>query len=248
MTSVQAPSFKWVSTCFAVVAQVFRCQPPERRKLGSGHIVLGALREAVDEHRPRLGPIRDQRPIAAGAPLARPRHPLLDHAAAEIGIDQAALGTLDRLAEPGIVDAFLAREPRKVSRLEHPHERRSALKPYIGPGPIIQEDAAESRLTPTRHRGSRPCRAGWSRPMAGRPPGTPAAPAPRPRTPAASSASRDARDAARAPARRRAAMPACAAGPSAPATAAVMRRAASQAPSFAFETSSASSSRRPVSG
>jgi hypothetical protein len=48
-------------------------------------------------------------------------HALLDHAIAEVGVDQAALGLLNRFEEAAIRNAFLASEAHKPIGLEDPH-------------------------------------------------------------------------------------------------------------------------------
>jgi len=48
--------------------------------------------------------------------LSLARHALLDEVAAECRIDQSTLGASDRLAQGGIVDLLLAREPREILR------------------------------------------------------------------------------------------------------------------------------------
>jgi hypothetical protein len=53
--------------------------------------------------------------------LARPRHPLLDKAAAKIGVDNAALGPLDRLAQAGVGNPLPASKPLNTSGQENPH-------------------------------------------------------------------------------------------------------------------------------
>jgi hypothetical protein len=44
-------------------------------------------------------PEKDHCPIAAGLALSRPRHPLLDDAAAKVGIDQPVFRALYRLSK-----------------------------------------------------------------------------------------------------------------------------------------------------
>jgi hypothetical protein len=53
---------------------------------------------AEGEHCPRTHPEEDERAVAARSSFSRPRHPLLDDAAAEIRINQAPIGACHRLA------------------------------------------------------------------------------------------------------------------------------------------------------
>src|SRR5258708_24490123 len=62
------------------------------------------LREAGDEERQLSPPVEDDRAEAAGCSLPFASNPLLDDPAAEIGIDQACLGVLDRLAQRRVAD------------------------------------------------------------------------------------------------------------------------------------------------
>jgi len=63
-------------------------------------------------------PNRNERSVAAAAPLSRARHPLLDDAAAEICVDEAALGPLNsfdkgRVGNP-LPPGELCKQPRLV--------------------------------------------------------------------------------------------------------------------------------------
>lgn len=53
--------------------------------------------------------------------LTGPRHALLDEAAAKIGVDRAALGPLNRLAQAGVSNPLPASEPHNASGQENPH-------------------------------------------------------------------------------------------------------------------------------
>jgi hypothetical protein len=63
----------------------------------------------------------DDRPVPAAAALTGPGNALLDEVAAEVGVDKAPFGTVDRIAKGPVADAFPAREPREFLRLEDPH-------------------------------------------------------------------------------------------------------------------------------
>src|SRR5947209_1531913 len=86
-----------------------------------------ALGKAKEEHGARLGAVRDQHAIAARPSFSGPRHPLLEDAAAEIGIDQAALGPPHRLAKTRIGNPLAARKAREQFRLEYPQSSLPAL-------------------------------------------------------------------------------------------------------------------------
>jgi len=82
--------------------QRFGRRIPQQRQVRLRYVPLGALAEAEGEDRPVSSPEQDQRAIAARLSLARSRDPLLDDAAAKVGIDQAALGPPDRIEQRGI--------------------------------------------------------------------------------------------------------------------------------------------------
>jgi hypothetical protein len=63
-------------------------------------IVALVLGETVQEHGAGTCAIRHQIPEATPPPLPWPCDPLLDEAAAEIGIDQATFGAFGRLSRP----------------------------------------------------------------------------------------------------------------------------------------------------
>jgi hypothetical protein len=84
-------------------------------------IVAIAFREPVDEERPLADPQQDQSAEAAGLSAALARDTLLDHTAAEIGIDQAPLDIRHRLPQIGIRDAHRARKARERLVPEYPH-------------------------------------------------------------------------------------------------------------------------------
>jgi hypothetical protein len=63
----------------------------------------------------------DQHPKAASLALARPRDPLLDKAAAEIGINQPTLCRFDRNYEAFIADGFALRKAGESLGFENAH-------------------------------------------------------------------------------------------------------------------------------
>jgi hypothetical protein len=64
---------------------------------------------------------RDQRAVAAGAALPAARDPLLDDAAAQVGVDRATTGALDRLPEAMIGNPVATRIPRHPFGFEDFH-------------------------------------------------------------------------------------------------------------------------------
>lgn len=62
------------------------------------YIVLIALGEAKGEHSPLGVSVEDHCAKTAGPAGARPRNPLLDDAPAKIGVNEAFLSPLDRIA------------------------------------------------------------------------------------------------------------------------------------------------------
>jgi hypothetical protein len=69
----------------------------QQRQVRLRYVRLRTLGEAKGEYRAVTLSEQDQRAIAARLALSRPRYPLLDNAAAEIGIDQPAFRALYRL-------------------------------------------------------------------------------------------------------------------------------------------------------
>jgi len=77
--------------------------------------------ERVEKHGAGAGPVSDQRAVAAGAALPLPRDPLLDDAAAKIGVDQATGSTINRLAQAPIRNPLAARKPHQPFGFEDLH-------------------------------------------------------------------------------------------------------------------------------
>ena len=84
-------------------------------------VALVAFCEAKQEHRKIPRAISDHHAIAAATPLPFAGHALLDEAAAQIGVHQPAIGTLDRLDQARICDLFPACEPGKDLELVDRH-------------------------------------------------------------------------------------------------------------------------------
>jgi len=96
---------------------------PQLPKLVVADVVPLALGEAEQEHREIPKPAGDQRSVAAAAPFARPRHALLDEAAAQIRVDEAALRPRDRLDKALVDDPLVSRKLGEESRLVDPDRR-----------------------------------------------------------------------------------------------------------------------------
>ncbi len=64
-------------------------------------------------------PKEDRRAITARLALSQPRYPLLDDAAAKVGIDQPAFGPLRCIAEGRIIYSLFPRETLEPAILEN---------------------------------------------------------------------------------------------------------------------------------
>jgi hypothetical protein len=82
-------------------------------------IIAFALGETVDEHGNLLCPEGHQRPITTATALAFPGDALFDEAAAEIGVDKAAMCATSGFAKARIIDAFTSGKARELFRLEN---------------------------------------------------------------------------------------------------------------------------------
>ena len=78
-------------------------------------VALVAFCEAKQEHRKIPRAISDHHAIAAATPLPFAGHALLDEAAAQIGVHQPAIGTLDRFDQGRICD--LSRRANRAKTL-----------------------------------------------------------------------------------------------------------------------------------
>jgi hypothetical protein len=58
--------------------------------------------ERVEEHGAGPGPVSDQHAVAAGGALPATGDPLLDDAAAQIGVDRSVTAALDRLSQAAV--------------------------------------------------------------------------------------------------------------------------------------------------
>src|SRR4029077_7855688 len=94
-------------------------------------VVAFVLREPVQEHRPPEPPIGNHRPETDRAPLPRTRDPLLDQPAAQIGINQAVLRPLDRLAKLPVAHPLAAREAVELLGYEDPHTLSPSPTPSV---------------------------------------------------------------------------------------------------------------------
>jgi len=96
---------------------------PQLPKLVVANVVPLALGEAEQEHRKIAEPAGDQRPVAAAAAFARPRHALLDEAAAQVCVDEPAFRPYNRLDKALVGDPLASRELGEKSRLVDPDRR-----------------------------------------------------------------------------------------------------------------------------
>ena len=74
--------------------QPVRTDRAEGLQLIRTDVVQLVFGEPIEKHRPALHPIGHNHTVAAGSSLARPREPLLDKPASEIGVYNAALRPL----------------------------------------------------------------------------------------------------------------------------------------------------------
>lgn len=86
-------------------------------QLGRAEVGLVALGKAKGEYGPLLVAKEDQRSVTAGLASAFTRDALLDQSAAEIGIDQSAIGLIDGGNKRRFADPFPARELREPAVL-----------------------------------------------------------------------------------------------------------------------------------
>src|SRR6266851_4339105 len=101
--------------------QPCRADLPKRQQLVAVDVLALVLGERVEEHSPRSRPVGDQRAVAAGAALPAARDPLLDDAAAEIDVDQATPGALDRLSQATVSDSLTPRVAHQPFGFEDAH-------------------------------------------------------------------------------------------------------------------------------
>jgi len=78
--------------------------------------------KAIQEHRPIAAAERQQHPVAAGPSLPGTCDPLLDDAAAEIGVDQAAFGAKRCVAQAAVGYPLPAGETGQPFGFVDPHE------------------------------------------------------------------------------------------------------------------------------
>jgi len=102
-----------------------------------------------------LYPICDQHAIAAGSSSAPSSNTELDKSATKVGIDQALLGTNDRLSQARIVDSFTSGIARKPFRLKDPHKSDYNTINYSSNNHISAERPG-SRSPPRKTRGAKP--------------------------------------------------------------------------------------------
>jgi hypothetical protein len=74
--------------------------------------------------RPVFHALGDHHPITAGSSLPTPGDPLLDEAAAQIGVDRSSLRPRDSLAQTHIRDVLAPGKFRQTAHFENPHATR----------------------------------------------------------------------------------------------------------------------------
>src|SRR5947209_7517437 len=103
------------------IVQQERRELPERSQLVLADIVSFILGETVDKHRPPARAKQNNRSKAARLAASRTTDPLLDDAAAQIGVDKSTFGIDDRLAQGLVAEVRMAGEPDERLGLEYPH-------------------------------------------------------------------------------------------------------------------------------
>jgi hypothetical protein len=79
-----------------------------------------ALAEPVKKDRAIPDAVGDKNAIAAGAPLPRPGHPLLDYPATKVGIDQSTFCSRNCFRQATIENSLRLRKPGEPSSFEYP--------------------------------------------------------------------------------------------------------------------------------
>src|SRR5260370_9141993 len=82
----------------------------------------------MDEICPRASPVQNHHAETTSLSFAWPGDPLLDDPSSEVGIDQAAFGICNRLAQGRIIKTSFSSESGKGLVLEYPYLPREALQ------------------------------------------------------------------------------------------------------------------------
>lgn len=84
-------------------------------------VVPFVFRKAIKEHRSITGPTCEQQTKPARAALSCSCNPLLDDAAAQVGVHDPALRTFNRFTQTVIVDPLLSRIANEPLCFKNPH-------------------------------------------------------------------------------------------------------------------------------
>jgi hypothetical protein len=90
-------------------------------KLNGREVVTLVLGEAEQKHCPPVGPVGNDRAVAAAFTTAQPGDSELNQPAAKLGGDKPAFCLTDRIREGIIEHCFLPRKARESMRLKYPH-------------------------------------------------------------------------------------------------------------------------------
>src|SRR5216683_6685933 len=117
---LQSAILESLSNCLHVRPQPRGGNLAQRYQFVRFDILPLALGEAVHKHCATSGTVGDQYPIAAGPPLPRSSHPLLDNSPTQVGIDQPLPCPFDRFAQAAIGNSLASRKSREPSGCEDP--------------------------------------------------------------------------------------------------------------------------------
>jgi hypothetical protein len=97
------------------------CCRSQRKHFIGANILPVAFGKRREKHRQIPRPKGNDGAVSARPSLALPRDALLDEAAAQIGVNQAALCAFYCLAQTGVHDLFVPGKPREPLRFEDPN-------------------------------------------------------------------------------------------------------------------------------
>ena len=115
------PIFIAISSASSSSVSISAASKRKSSQLLSIDIVPIVLCEAVDKERSRLSSEQHDTAKSARLALSLTSETLLDHTAAEIGVDEAGLRPSNGIAESGSRNTFLCREPGEGLGLEEAH-------------------------------------------------------------------------------------------------------------------------------
>lgn len=137
------PFFVAAGESFVVERQHLIGELPKGLQFVPPQVVPIALGEAVDEERRFSSPKEHDAPKPSGLALPPSCDALLDHAAAEVGVDAPALGPAGRVAQRLVGNSVVAREAAERLGLEDAHSAPalSMIPRYITLSHIVNPGA-----------------------------------------------------------------------------------------------------------